>query len=154
MNLSRAQLGQFWRAFGPAWAAHARQSGIAPGNAVARDEFRRRLILTTTGCASLTTVPRAGRPYADLMAALEQTARDGIRWTLKVDSGAADAAVPQFSLGKLMCEHRLTERYVRGIAARALRRPEPPHLHELSAAETATLVSIIRAQFARREVAA
>ena len=56
MRLSRGQQALFWRHFGAAWAAHARERGVDEGCGMERERYRRGLILQATGWRSLREV--------------------------------------------------------------------------------------------------
>lgn len=109
------------------------------------DAFRKAWLKEKTGIFSLTEIPKSGGLFARVMGALEELSGDGIAWTVRADSGKADAAVAQHALGELLNECKLDHRYVTGIARQALKLPMI-ELWEMDGAQTETVLGIVRAQ--------
>lgn len=149
MNLSQNQQRAVWRKLDAAWRAHAGREGIRVNDSNAKTAFRKAVLKRSTNLDSLADLPKAGPQFARFMAALEQIAGDGVKWTMHADSGAADAAVTLHQLREVMREPGLEERYVRGIAARALKSDELPLLDNLNAKDAETVLRIVRAQIGK-----
>lgn len=146
LQLTKEQTDPLWYLRTDAWRQHCADNGLDDGDNKAKEVWWREVLRSRLGFQSLTQVPRAGAPYITLMAALEETARNGIRWQMKIHGAEIRPLV--HAIHDLIDEWHLDEHYVCGIAKQQLQVDVMPALHTLTPAQLLTLLQILHGKAA------
>ena len=127
--------------------AAAAKVGWCADTSAAKTEWRKFYLKTACRIESLKDISTRGSQFAEVMAALQMVARDGINWIMRVDAGRPNELL--WHAREVLKTFGIVEAFACGIARNAFKLVKLPTLEELTAEQLDKLLRILRAQGGR-----
>lgn len=143
MNLTIAQEGALWPMLTNACATAA-SLGLCEDSAKGKEVWRRNHLAREAGIESLKHIPRGGKVFAKVMAALQVVVGDGIEWIIKADSCKPHELI--YHAQQMLRRLQIPEDYACGVARNALKLTGETALEDLEPEQLDRVIKIFYAQ--------